>query len=188
MDLIPLLFKDHSAFPDLIRCLNEMSASKFKDEVVVTLLRTEAAFWKNEEPEYDGSRGATFDNAVEPFVGTIGKLLPPVSVDEELFSTKARRLEVATELERVIAKESGSPGKERIRPGKERGTSGGEGIDSTDSPQRQSVSKRNGRNQNRADQGWSEDPFTWWVTAGCLGLLFTACAVWFKVRISRSHS
>ena len=188
MDLIALLFNSYPEFHDVISCLNEIPDSAFKDEVVVTLLRTQSTFWKEEHPIEYGSRGAVFDNAVEPFVGTIGRLLPAVSVDEKLFSTKASRLKLVTDLEEAIAKESAPPTKGLIRPKKKRGNREGQ-PDSVGFVKTQSDSerKRNDRNPNSAsDQG--SEPFTWWVTAGCIGLLFIACGVWLKMRKSRSVS
>ncbi len=103
-DLLSLIFKEHNGFSKALDALQELSESSIKDKSVLVLLRTDSAFWYRPPPpfESDLSRGVQFDNAIEPFVGVIKKYLPSLAINEELFSTKTKRLKLAAQLEAKI--------------------------------------------------------------------------------------
>jgi len=177
MDLIQMCFENQYTQVILSNAVAELQDNDFQDRIVLMMLKSESAFWPDDNP-FSGRSISSSNFFGKIFVATIKRNLPDLVPNEDLIESSAARLKLAGDLAKSLDKN-----------GKERGSSGEDGIDSTGSLQKQSASdlKRNGLNQNRADQGRS-DSFTWWVTAGCIGLLFTACAVWFKVRISRSHS
>lgn len=123
-DLLSLIFKEHQGFIKALDAIIELSDSSIKDESVLVLLRTDSAFWYRPPPpmESDVSRSAQFDNAVEPFVGVINKYLPGLAIDEELFSTKTKRLDLADELgDKMNGEVSQSTTKEKVKPRSPRG-------------------------------------------------------------------
>ena len=104
IDVITFFFYQYYTLDNILEAVVRLPDSEYKNKIVLTLLRGSSAFWLNEDPVYDGSRGATYNNAVEPFVGVIRKYLPETVIDEKLFSTKAGRLKLAADIESAMAK------------------------------------------------------------------------------------
>lgn len=101
-DLLSLIFKEHYGFSKALDAIKELPSSSIKDKSVLTILRTDSAFWYRPPPRTDVTNykvGVQFANAVEPFLGVINKYFPSLAINEELFSTKKRRLELADQLE-----------------------------------------------------------------------------------------
>jgi len=187
MDLLTLMFKDHPSFLDLIRGLNEIPNSAFKDEVVVMMLQTESGFWKSEEPISNGSRGVSFENAIDPFAGVIAKHLPAITINEELFSTKANRGKLAAELKGAIATKSSSSLNEVELPKNDRSPHERQAESPTkDLNHMNSAPRSEERKRNNASDLEKPVPFTWWITASCIALLLLVFSAWFKARKSKS--
>lgn len=106
IELSALFFQNYSSLDDFIETVNEILDSEFKNEVVVMMLRTESGFWPIDPPIENGSRGVIYENAREPFVGTISKYFPALPINEELFSKRSNRLKLAAELESAMAREN----------------------------------------------------------------------------------
>ena len=103
IDIIRPFFTKYydSQFKEFIIALPD---SGYKNRIVLEMLRLDSPFWYRLPPplEADGSRGVTYNNAVEPLVGVIQRYLPEVLINEELFSTKAGRLKLAADLENAM--------------------------------------------------------------------------------------
>jgi len=184
MDLLTMLFKDFPSFFDLFMGLNEMPNSEFKDKVVVMMLRTESRFWKREKPVHNGSRGVVLDNAIEPFVKVVSRLLPAVTIDENLFSTKKERLKLAAELEESMARKD-TPREKEQNPQESQIKSP---VHAQVLTQNASAAKPGSRKQNETSSLRKSMPIRWWVIAGSIVLLLAALAAWFKARTSRFGS
>ena len=184
-DLITMLFKRHPSFNELFKILNEMPGSDYKNSIVVIMLRTDSGFWYRPAPPlaYDGFRGVEFENAIEPFVGVIGKYLPSLPINQELFATKENRMKLAGDLEVAMAKANASSVKEVVPPETQ-----------TEAPPPASVvpptnSKSNPENENEnlpaapERQLWSNPILVAAIAFGMTGLLWLA----YKLRRS-DHS
>ncbi|MGL4401325.1 MAG: hypothetical protein ACRCXD_15780 [Luteolibacter sp.] len=104
IDIAKPFFKEPYTRSGFFRAISELADSAYKNKIVLSMLREDSVFWPDEGPVYDGSRGASAVNAVEPFVGVIRQYLPDTTIDEKLFSTKAGRLKLAVDLEAAMAK------------------------------------------------------------------------------------
>ncbi|MEO7099954.1 MAG: hypothetical protein ABI162_11370 [Luteolibacter sp.] len=115
VDFLKRVFGSRGDFLYLIASVKEMPESAKRDKMVIMMLRSDSPFWHSEEVEVyqDGSRGTELDNAIEPFVSSIKKHFPAKAVNEELFSTKAKRLKLADDLEAAMQKGAATPQTER---------------------------------------------------------------------------
>lgn len=115
MGFLELLFKNSDEYNYLIDAVAKMPNSINKDKIVIMMLRWQSPFWQDEntEPIYNGSRPAAHTNAIEPFVGTIGKYLPSMSIEEKSFSTKLKRFKIAADLDAAMGNASSTPQVER---------------------------------------------------------------------------
>ena len=102
------VFDEPGDYLYLIDAVKNMPASDKRDKLVIMMLRWTSPFWKSEtiDVERDGSRGFELENAVEPFAGVVSNYLPTLLVNEDLFETKEKRLELASDLELAMRKET----------------------------------------------------------------------------------
>lgn len=116
-DFLKMLFGQRYGDSYLIEAVKEMPSSEKRHDLVIMMLRWPSSFWAVEDRDtiHNGSTPGAPDNVIEPFVGTIESLLPTLSINQDLFSTKENRVKLANQLE--VAK-SHPPSPHAERPAK----------------------------------------------------------------------
>lgn len=115
LDFLNRVFGEHGEYSSLIDAVDKFPDSVIRDKLTIMMLRWESPFWpdENAEPVYNGSRAGLISNSIEPFVGVVGKYFPALTIDEELYSSKAKRLKLAADLEVAMDNVGSTPKAER---------------------------------------------------------------------------
>ena len=98
MDLLQICFQDQHAGTFLVPEVKKLQDSSFRDQITLMLLTTPSPYWPPET--LVGSRGVA--GIEQPFISTLEKYLPNLSLNAHLLETQNARQNIASQLQQAM--------------------------------------------------------------------------------------